>query len=616
MIHGFPSTYAYHSQIDNPQLRDFLSHVFRQVDVDKYMQIYSDSVLAGRPNHAIYANLLRRAQEAKGGTLSRLSMGYKALKSEKATLLENIGKVIDPNRETDGYLEIAMPGRMIRPLKSLINLKGKISVANEQESLIQSGFPKPYDHFETLTYDPINIEKKSVGMVSCFAGLHHCPEEKLEAFIQSIHSSLKEGGILLVREHDAHNQEMLDLANVIHSVFNSATGVAIEDEAKEVRNFKGVQEWIDLLEKNGFRHIPGTEERLIREGDSTVNALLKFVKTDNPLEIVREKMISQKSSYTRKREQTHLTTVEWFNVESSQSLGKFENFWDYPYFRDIKETWKCYSQSWNAARKVTSFSQLLTSEYTVMNTFIATLTTAEYLVKGIFSSIIWAAAQSARLLPKTHKDASWEQPAHFYQTWLQEYGQRLEITPYYAQKYLPTIQKYWNQMGKAWSASRAQRSAINLTFDRQTLKNVVVGVALTLDMIARAAIASASNFLIGGAEDADDREIALILKGDVNKKTVAQEGEYKGVIAPRYKELGAFLKALNPKTTQLVEIAGQTEIQIDIIADKNANAFAGEKLYERAYLADENKKIVALQVPVNELLAILQNVELYRVCDF
>lgn len=621
---GLPSVTTYQTFVDNPKLKDFLGNIFCQVDVDKFMKIYKETVKSNQTSEEIYSGLLKRASEAKGGLFSRLGKGLKALKTERSTLAANVKKVMDPLRHKQGYVEIGMPGRMIKAIKPLMGLKGRVTVVNEVSSLIQSGWPHPYHEFQKLTYEPLSLKERSVDVISCFAGLHHCPADKLDAFAQSIHKTLRDGGTFLLREHDTKDSEMKQLANVIHSVFNAATGVTLADEQKEVRNFKSVADWKGLLKKDGFRCV---SLPLVREGDSTQNALLKFVKVgdkEEQINVVREKLVSVKNNYTRPLEQSYMTTVEWLNVESAQNMGNVKNFWDYPFFRDAFQHWKTYFQSLKSARRAQKIGKgkVLTSEYMVVNSVIVTLTTVDYLAKGILNLPLWLLSKVNKILPKGKEDKNWERPAEQYQKWHQEYGCRLEVTPFYAQKYVPHIKSYWKTFGECWKTSRKKRNWFDMIFDRQTLKNLIVGIAMTIDMLARAIISVPINWICGGEANGDDRFIGVIVKGNIKKTDKMkhfvedEDSPYKGVVVDRYKKLEEALRRFAKQGAEIVEIAGQKKIQVDMIVDKDSKAFHENKLYEYAFLPDKKKKVIALDVNVSDLPKYLNDTRFNRLHDY
>jgi len=225
--------------------------------------------------------------------------------------------------------------------------------------------------------------------------------------------------------------------------------------------------------------------------------------------------------------------------------------------------------------------------------------TVQYIAQGILVFPIWILAQLNRLLPAGRGDQEWEKPAAYYQDWLANYGKELEKTPFYAQRYLPGIKEYWNRFQNSWNAARVNRGLLDLAFDRQTVKNSVVGVAMTVDLFARLIFSAPINWFVGGEENGDQRDIGVIIK--------PQAGDYESRILPRYKGLEEKLRELVNEGIEVVEIAGQTEIRLEIVVSRESNdslpAYPGEFLYERSYLADDKQKLVALKVNVTDFPA-------------
>lgn len=622
MSFGLPTVECYQNFKEQPDdLHAFLSNVFQQVKPDRFMAIYSEAV-ENTSAEKIYQMLLQRAEEAKGNIFAQFYQGLNALNNERNTLAENVARIMDPNRTRNGYCETTMPGRMCYVLTKTMGIQGEITVINENESIIQSGFPKPYHTFIPLTYDPIEMEASSVDVLSCFAGLHHCPTEKLDQFIDSIWKSLTFGGVFLLREHDTHDDHMIQLAQIVHSVFNACTGVPLADEKMEVRNFKSVAEWIRLLELHGFKYV--SDKGLIREGDSTKNTLIKFIKIGHEnhevdhLNTIREMLISKKPNYTRPLVQTHGTTPEWFNVESTKNLGSVD-FYDYPFFQDVLELWKCDIKSWCAARKVEDFSGVLFSEHTFMSSMITAMMTTEYATKGIAFFPLWLAAQAAKILPSSSDDNDWSHTSEYYQNWYKEYGDRLNITPYYAQSYMPSIAEYWRNLASAWRSTKAEQGLISTFFSRSSVKNLVTGLALSADLAAKAAVAKPINWFYGGEEQGDDREIGIIVKTDTDlgENSIRDEGNpYQGLIIGRYKILEDTLRGLVNQGVEIIEIAGQNEIQIDLLVDADDQRYQQSKLYDRKCLENPDKKIVAMMVNVSDLNKYLKEEDIYRICDY
>lgn len=615
---------------NHQMLKDFLDVIFMQVDSKKFLTLFDEAVSNNYTSEQIYDALLEKSSKIRGNIFHKLSDGMKALAQERGTLAANIAKIMDAGAARNGYVEIGMPGRMINPMKALQTIKGKITVVNEEESILQAGIQKPYDSFVKLTYDPLELDQESVDIISCFAGLHHCPEDKLDAFIQSIHRTLREGGLLLLREHDTDSQAMNDLAWMIHSVFNCNTDVSLENEQAEVRNFKSIKEWTELLKRHGFTIV---SEPLIREGDTTKNALIKFVKVENPHSdegqktILREKLRNEQRNYTREADAAVLNRMEWLNVDVSQALGEDQEFWEHDYFGEVRRNRQVYANAVSTATSRSGILPTIQSEAFANNTTIFLASSIEYLTKGIVYAPIQLGARFVNLFStENQEDPAWDNVSRQYQEWFQEYGRELEVTPFYGQTYVDKIRNYWQNMGNAWNASRdGGRSAAGLVFNRQSLKNVLTGFVMTGDMLSRAAVASVVNSTQGGVENGDERTIGLIIDGqyqkqenDHVKQVITEDGfNYQAIIAERYKGLENCLKEIARQDLTVVEIAGHTKVQLEMHIEKSNTDYDRLPHFKLDSTSDPNKNFIVLRdIPVQEIKSYILSDDFFRLYDF
>jgi SAM-dependent methyltransferase len=79
---------------------------------------------------------------------------------------------------------------------------------------------------------PDEISDNSVDLIGCFGGLHHIPSDRVNGFVKSLHSKLRPGGVILLREHNASNDNVKSIAAVVHSFVNAADGISWEVEKK------------------------------------------------------------------------------------------------------------------------------------------------------------------------------------------------------------------------------------------------------------------------------------------------------------------------------------------------------------------------------------------------
>ena len=75
-----------------------------------------------------------------------------------------------------------------------------------------------------------------------------------------------------MREHDAR-PELLPLLHVAHSTFNAFTRVPLEEELAELRYFKPLHRWREILHNYGFVDTGISDKQL---HDPTHNVLAAF----------------------------------------------------------------------------------------------------------------------------------------------------------------------------------------------------------------------------------------------------------------------------------------------------------------------------------------------------
>lgn len=374
------------------EFRKFLRNIFLNLNEDAFMKLVDKSLEKVNNDQELYLYLQNKLDDVSPNTLTGTWRSLKALRHQKRELRKQLIDLVQENSSFDGYVEIGFPGRMTNTVKDLYSITGKSCVVNTEESItdyIQSGFPRPYDQFVPLKqYAPLteSIDPESVDLVTCFIGLHHCPEQNLESFAQSIADILRPGGSFILRDHDAGDPQSKAMAYLAHTTFNLGTGVPWDgigdglDESTEVRNFQGLAYWDALMARHGLVR-DSSRSPIFRPGDPTKNALVRYVKIGE-----RQPLILGENQ--RKQLQTFMTTVEWHSVRVAREYAAFIEhtpFYLYPYFDQIKIFWKLFAQSWKEARQYHSAMDIISSEYFLMNGFITVFHTIEFSAKGLIS---------------------------------------------------------------------------------------------------------------------------------------------------------------------------------------------------------------------------------------
>lgn len=596
-------------------VRDFLNNVFMQLDDKKFFTLI-DSILENPQldDEQIYAILYNNIGQAKPNAISNMRRILKSLDSLKEDLGDQTAHLVD-RKIINGYVEIGYPGRMMRPLKKRMEMRGPFYAITDKEGFsdyVEAGFPRPYDQFVPLNdYAPISensIPTASVDLVCMYIGLHHAPKEKLDPFIDSIKRILRPGGTLILMDHDASTKELQNFVDVVHSIFNAATGVEQEINHQEIRNFHSLQYWIDCLQSHGMIHY--MHDPLIRKGDSTLNSLVRFNKP--AAELTRESIVESlilNPEYTRPQVQTYLTGPEWQNVRAAQRYAKFvenEPAYHYPYFSEIGGFWKVYGKSWQAAQKQSSFSHVALSEYNLMNLFIGTTMTVEYGIKGLIAAPI---ALFDKVFRK--KTPSKKIPTDLVRVQsLKKYGEFIENTPFYQYPYFQDIGSYWN------TYVNKNRSFVSC------LKGGIVGAGMSVEYALKG-IASAPMSYFYSSEAMKEAETThliirdqenLIESIDPNIAVIENYPEHslKHIEIPRYMRFTEImLKIAQQPSIMCINIAGHDKIQIDIKSlQPILQSYTGErKIYDIPVPTDLESYYIALEVNVDKLCDVIRALE-------
>lgn len=387
----------------------FLSNVLKQAESREFYKLV-DNVFV---TELKYDCQLYDALSKKIHTIMpsfKMVKQLQALSFQKKTLTKQVRRLLPNKKSVNGCLEIGTPSTYFSSLAHYVTLNGPLYAMTEKRQFtdyVQSfafnrhGLFPSYKHLSLQDYDPITSEipDKSLDLVICFIGLHHIPHNKIDSFVNSIARVLRPGGIFILRDHDAKDEKTLHMVHAAHSVFNlMIPNLTLEEEIREYRNFQPLSYWITLLERHG---LSTNSERLVQEGDPSLNTMLAFTKVAESQEekdyIVAEDL-KNNSGYQRDIAQTYLTSPEWHNVDVSQEYASFIEhtpFYEFPYMKSIQSYWDVFGKSFIAAKKRKGFFATAFSPYTLMNVFVGVTMSLEYSAKSVMSLPIRALYQGS-----------------------------------------------------------------------------------------------------------------------------------------------------------------------------------------------------------------------------
>lgn len=261
----------------------FLQNIYRLYPEDRFHTLIKDSCRQFDSDEAIYRHVQRQLPKIKPFHAD-VTYALPALFKQKQEIARQTLKLLDGVNTIEGYVEIGSTGRYVSELRKHVRIREPIVLVNDVAptfspvDVAERGGLRRIGRFVPLAdYAPLPGELPACAfqLVTCYIGLHHCPLDKLDAFIASIVRLLPEGGIFILRDHDVVSDAMNTFVSLAHSVFNAGLGVPWATNQAELRFFRPVADWIELLARLGLRH---TGQRLLQEHDPSDNVLMAFRK--------------------------------------------------------------------------------------------------------------------------------------------------------------------------------------------------------------------------------------------------------------------------------------------------------------------------------------------------
>lgn len=272
------------SERNKKEFAGFLKNVLQRVDTDKLYALLEDILNYNDSHEEIYQELLVRLKEIMPSTIKMFPRILKSLSSIKNDLAEQARAILPPGSPINGIVEIGYPGRFIKGFTEHYQVSGTIAAVCENESLsdyVQTGYPRPYSKYIKLDYAKPNLtglDNKSADIITCYVGLHHFPKDELDYFLKEVKRVLRPHGHFLLVDHDVIDDTSLSMAHMAHMIFNATSGVPLQEEVNELRNFQPMSYWKERLQKIGLGYaVDGPDVAMIREGDPSRNRMVHFI---------------------------------------------------------------------------------------------------------------------------------------------------------------------------------------------------------------------------------------------------------------------------------------------------------------------------------------------------
>jgi FAD/FMN-containing dehydrogenase/SAM-dependent methyltransferase len=263
----------------------FLQNVYRLYPEDRFHTLIKESCAAHAGDEAIYRRLQERIPTIKP-FLSEAFYALPSLFKQKKEMARQTLALLGDKRAIDGYLELGTTGRYASELRKHLTLDGPLVFVNDLAptyaplDIVDRGrFAKLGTWYPLADYAPIpdEVADESLDLVSCFIGLHHIDPPKLEPFVASLRRVLRPGGTLILRDHDVTSPEMFTFVSLAHTVFNAGLGLPWEENAKELRHFVSIADWVNRLTSAGFAD---SGKRILQAHDPSDNVLMAFVREE------------------------------------------------------------------------------------------------------------------------------------------------------------------------------------------------------------------------------------------------------------------------------------------------------------------------------------------------
>jgi SAM-dependent methyltransferase len=340
------------------------------------------------------------------------------LTREYHSILSMIGRI----GLIDNYVCIGDSGKLIPKFKRVLKVKGNIYILHDKQrtlDFVEKG--TIFDKSKFVEFDLENIKESyeipenSIDLITINQGLHHIPLKELPKFLQFVWKILRKDGIFIVREHDA-TSELIPLVDVAHSTFNAITGVSIEEEQKEIRAFRTIDDWKQILTSFGFEDLHVME---LQDDDPTEDYMICFKKPKEEIKIEipefqqnsKEANINElKKSFESKGKKLshsnpascHYRLPEWMIVRITEEFGKFMNkevFIHFPYLSFVSLYWKIYFKEFQIVSKRYGLKKATLGYGPLMNMFVGFIFSAAFLQ-------IWIVALPFRLMTKIFKEGN------------------------------------------------------------------------------------------------------------------------------------------------------------------------------------------------------------------
>jgi len=325
----------------------------------------------------------------------------------------------------------------------------------------------------------------------------------------------------------------------------------------------------------------------------------KTVRTSNLAEVSTEiqKIKEGLSGYTRSEEQTYLTLPEWYIVYSADEYAAFIDHnlpSQFPYFQAIGDYWRSYYNVCTVTRGQYAFN----TGYHLSLAIIGTSFTLENLLKGLYEKTFGRVTEWLSAGALTEEDAYARKVA-------KEYGDFIHTIPWYAFAFGEKLTGLWGGTS-LWGPHGLRK------WERKLALSLEYGVKSMYGWLIKhgtqATYAPEDLAIQVWAEGLSDE----VLTREPQLRIVKAIDTHAAIVAlPRYEAYTHIVRRLVRQGVQFVEMAGNHDILITVIAPHNwsYDLQDGAFLFAMPIRTQPQRQRVAVQAPVKSLHRVLNMLE-------
>jgi FAD/FMN-containing dehydrogenase/SAM-dependent methyltransferase len=305
----------------------FLQNVYGLYPTDKYLDLIKTAAEKYQTDKEIYEAIQKGLPDITPFLWS-FRYALPALRKQKNEIADQTAMLVGKGKAVNGLLEIGSTGRYVNSLQERLNMSGPVYLSyyehpsyGIQDIMERGQLFKIGTFFDLNDYDPIPVSvmpDTCVDLVAIYIGLHHCPADKLDAYIKSIYRVLRPGGKLIIRDHNVRDKPFNEFVSLIHDIFYCGLDETWEYTNTEIRNFTASDSLQKYLDRKGFK---SDDRKLLQAHDPSLNTLMCFTrmkKTDaNPV----LSQLDQVKGWKRDEGQTSINPVPFPIMEPLSNSG-------------------------------------------------------------------------------------------------------------------------------------------------------------------------------------------------------------------------------------------------------------------------------------------------------